>query len=94
MLDAATMKLRLPHLASQPDTQIEAALAMALRSIDENVWGELAQDGQLALAWYLVDTNPFGQQAGATGNASEHPGWKLYDDMRKRVGAAYRLVLE
>lgn len=95
-MDVATFKTTFPEFASADDGLVSAKLAEALRSIDVDIWGDLAVDGQAYLAAHLLAMSPFGIQAGFRAGAGANQTsvyWGTYDEKRQRIGRSNRLVL-
>ncbi len=74
---------------------VEEMLLEAARSIDATVWGEKAEDGHRLLTAHLITIDPRGRdpRVETQGRTSTTYG-ERYQDMRRSVGTAYRLVLE
>jgi hypothetical protein len=85
--------------AETGDALVEAALAQAARSINETSWGDTALDGHALLTAHLLAMSPYGAPSGlrqgdAAKGTSTSVFWADYEDLRQRVGTAYRVVLE
>lgn len=94
-VSAAQLAERHPELADAPSTLVEAKLAEALRRIDTAVWGDLADDGQAALAAHLIAMSPFGTNAQLRAGAGANQTsiyFSTYEDLRRQVGTAHRVV--
>lgn len=92
----STMKSMHPEFSAVPDSVVGTALSDALSEMDLRVWGELAARGQRLLAAHLLAMSPYGAQSGLrAGSGSNQTSiyWSQYDDLRRRVGTAYRVVL-
>ena len=66
MLSRAAWRLRFPEFDSASDTLVDGFLAQAWRRIDEEVWGEKADDGHGLLTAHLLALSPHGQMARLT----------------------------
>ncbi len=95
-VDVSTMKSKHREFAALDDSVVETALEDALAEIDTKVWGDLADQGQRLLAAHKLAMAPEGAPAGLRAGAGANQTsvyWSQYDDLRKRVGTAYRVVL-
>jgi hypothetical protein len=95
-LDATSFVTRFPEFAQASSDLVTSRLDEALRSVDAPIWGALADDGQAYLAAHLLGMSPFGQQAGMRVGAGANQTtcyWSTYEDLRRRVGTAFRAVL-
>lgn len=95
-VSVATMKSKHREFADLDDSVVQDALDDALSEIDVNVWGDHADRGQRMLAAHILAMSPFGATAGLrAGNGANQTSiyWSQYEDLRQRVGTAYRLVL-
>lgn len=95
-VSVATMKSKHGEFAALEDSVVQTALDDALSEIDETVWGDLVDRGQRLLAAHMLAMTPFGAQAGLRAGSGANQTsiyWGQYEDLRKRVGTAYRLVL-
>lgn len=96
-VSSADLVVRFPEFANAPADLLAARLAQAARSIDTEVWGDLADDGVAQLAAHLLAMSPFGTTAGLRAGAGANQTsiyWADYEDMRQRVGGAHRVVLD
>lgn len=96
-LSSASFLVEYPEFAAIDSAKVSAALASALREIDADVWGDLANDGQGLLAAHKLAMKPSGQQANLRAGAGSNQTsiyWSQYEDLRRRVGTAYRVELE
>lgn len=95
-LSTADFKIAYPEFDSIADATVSAKLALALLSIDATAYGDSADDGQGRLTAHLLAMSPFGTNAGLrVGKESKGTSvyWSGYEDLRRRVGTAFRLVL-
>lgn len=95
-LSTANFKVLYPEFNATADATVAAKLAVALLSIDTTVWGASADDGQGRLTAHLLAMSPFGTNAGLrVGKESKGTSvyWSGYQDLRRRVGTAFRVVL-
>lgn len=95
-VSVATMKSKHREFADLDDSVVETALDDALSEIDAKVWGDLADRGQRLLAAHMLAMSPFGATAGLRAGSGANQTsiyWGQYEDLRKRVGTAYRVVL-
>lgn len=79
------------------DELVATCLAEALTEMDAAVWGAKLDLGQKYLAAHKLAMSPFGTQAGlrlGAGANQTSAYWPQYEDLRKRVGGAFRAVLE
>jgi hypothetical protein len=62
-LELAAFLVLFPEFGEVDDSLVEGKLAEALRSIDADVWGDFADDGQGYLAAHLLALSPMGNAA-------------------------------
>lgn len=55
----AQFRVRFPMFVKLPDDQIQAYLDAALARMNESVWGDLLNEGQLNLAAHLIALEPW-----------------------------------
>lgn len=96
MLNHAAFILEYPEFTSVDAALVTTVLARAEASIDAAVWGDLEDQGHGLLTAHELAMMPFGAQAGLRAGAGANQVsiyWGRYDDLRRRVGTAYRMVL-
>lgn len=69
---------------------VQEKLDAAADEIDADVWGDLADKGHGWLTAHLLTRSGYGRETseGSTTTYEQH-----YEDMRRRVGTAHRVVL-
>lgn len=90
-LDLASFRARFPEFTPVDDALVEAKLADAADEIDERVWGGLAEKGHGWLAAHLLTSSSYGRE---TSKESTTTYGTHYEDLRRRVGTAYRVILD
>lgn len=97
-LSVATFKAhpRFRVYAALEDADVATVLADALEQVDADVAGAQADQLQGLLAAHMLAMSPHGQAAGlrAGGGANQTSVfWSDYEDLRKRLGTAYRVIV-
>lgn len=85
---------RHPEFARTDGTQIDAALTDAANALDENV---LAGEFDRACALYAAHSlslSPAAQKARLNAWSSETPYSAQLDELRRKAGTSYRLILD
>lgn len=93
----ATFRVRHPEFSGTPDEYVQATLDAAADEIDEDVWGSKAAEGHGLLSAHKLALSPYGvdMRLGAFGdNKARSVYGDQHEQLSRRVGTAYRLVLE
>lgn len=98
-VSAATFKadIRFRAFANLDDADVASVLATAALEVDEKVWGNLADEGLKLLTAHKIAMSPDGERSNLRAGAGANQTsvfWSQYEDLRKRVGSAYRVVLD
>lgn len=97
MLSSAAFLVRHPEFANVDADLVASALTRAEDEIDATVWGDLTDEGHALLAAHKLAMTPAGQDAHlrAGGGANQTSiYWQQYEDLRQRVGTAYRPIID
>jgi hypothetical protein len=97
VVSVAGLVERFPEFAALGSALVQSKLDQAERSIDADVWGDLADDGHAQLAAHLLAMTPEGGRANLRAGAGANQTsiyWQAYEDMRERVGGAYRVIVD
>lgn len=94
-LTIAVFRSRFPE-APTDDVVVQARLDEAELEIDATVWGAMAETGHGYLTAHRLGMTPYGRDARIEKKGGEVTTTygELFDALVKRVGTAYRVVLE
>jgi hypothetical protein len=90
-LSLEDFRTRFPEFTATDDDYVSAKLAEALRGMDADVWGDLADDGQGYLTAHLMALSPFGNAAKLVkGDTTTYEGH--YRRLLRAVAAGHRSI--
>lgn len=89
-LTLAQFRTRFPEFASTDADLVQAKLDDAEEDIDEDVWGDATAKGHGWLTAHLLSSTSYGKEVSKDGTTSYG---RRYEEMQRRVGTAYRVVL-
>jgi hypothetical protein len=97
MVTYSQLVTQFPEFAATDANLVQAMLDAAYLEIDQSVWGNLADQGQMYCAADMLATSPFGQNVrlvadGVKGGGGGHSTyWTRYQALIAKVASGYRV---